>query len=80
MTSNFSNKGSERTLVSERHRFKSPNSPSKLDGEASEGNNPGSDVTTDDEDDSSPPPALVCPTENALKDIMEVSTALRESI
>ena len=30
--------------------------------------------------DSSPPPALVCSTEKALKDIMEVSTALRESI
>jgi hypothetical protein len=50
MASNFSNVRREEASVSERHRFKSPNSSSKLDGEASVGNNPGSGVTTDDED------------------------------
>jgi hypothetical protein len=58
MASNFSNDRREKASVSERHRFKSPNSSPKLDGEASVGNNPGSGVTTDDEDDTSPPPAL----------------------
>jgi hypothetical protein len=72
--------GREWAFVSERHKFKSPSSPPNFDGEASGGNNPGSGVTTDDEDDSSPPPALVCSTEKALNDIIEVSTALRESI
>jgi hypothetical protein len=72
--------GREWAFVSERHKFKSPSSPPKFDGEASGGNDPGSGVTTDDEDDSSPPPALVRSTEKASKDIMEVSTALRESI
>jgi hypothetical protein len=72
--------GREWAFVSERHKFKSPNSPPKFDGEASGGNNPGSGVTTDDEDASSPPPALVCSTEKALNDIIEVPTAPRESI
>ncbi len=80
MASNFSNDRRELVLVSERHRFKSPNSSPKFDGEASVGNNPGSGVTTDDEDDTSPPPALASSAEEIMDEIIEVSTALRESI
>jgi hypothetical protein len=80
MANNFSIDGRERALVSERHKFKSPNLSPKNDGEASGENNPGSGVTTDDEDDSSPPPALESSTEKVLDDIIEGTNAYSEFI
>jgi hypothetical protein len=80
MASNFSNDGRERVLVSDRHKFKSPNLSPKNDREASGENNSGSGVTTDDEEYTSPPPALASSTEKVLNDIIEGTTAYREYI
>ena len=88
IASNLFKDGRELTLVSERHKFKSPNSSPKKNEEASGENLPRSGVnarhgsfdSTDDEDDSSSIPAVASSTEKGSKEIIDVSTTVREVI